>query len=123
MDYKDLFFKIIKDYTYISFNILDNEEFECDPSEKIIWLDIKRVFDPDYRDIFSLLHEIGHIETYKDDMTLCQEEFEATQWALNNMKTYNLPIRRRELMYFQKYIYGFISSKDSVNKVTLNWEV
>ena len=53
---------------------------------------------------FTLLHEVGHIETTKSKMRRCEEEFYATVWAINKCKEYGLNIPEKTLRLYQYYI-------------------
>lgn len=53
---------------------------------------------------FELLHEIGHIMTTKTFMRRCEEEFYATQWAINVAEDYNMDIPQKIIDEYQNYI-------------------
>lgn len=53
---------------------------------------------------FTLLHEIGHIETTKSRMRRCEEEYYATQWAIDRAKEYGLTIPDKIIDRYQRYI-------------------
>lgn len=53
---------------------------------------------------FDLLHEIGHIETTKSNMRRCEEEYYATQWAIDKCKEYGLTIPDNIIKLYQDYI-------------------
>lgn len=53
---------------------------------------------------FDLLHEIGHIETYKSGMRRCESEYHATVWAIERCKEYGLDIPERIIKTYQDYI-------------------
>ena len=53
---------------------------------------------------FTLLHEIGHIETTKSNMRRCEEEFYATVWAIQRCKDYGLDIPAKIIKSYQNYI-------------------
>lgn len=53
---------------------------------------------------FELLHEIGHIETTKSWMRRAEEEYYATQWAIEIAKEYNLQIPEKIIKEYQDYI-------------------
>ena len=46
---------------------------------------------------FTLLHEIGHIETTKSYMRRCEEEYYATVWALEKCKEYGIEVPAKEI--------------------------
>lgn len=54
---------------------------------------------------FTLLHEIGHIETTKSTYRRCESEYYATVWALKEARdTYNLDIPDKVIQEYQDYI-------------------
>lgn len=53
---------------------------------------------------FTLLHEIGHIETTKSNMRRAESEYHATMWALMKCKEYGLEIPAKTLKTYQDYI-------------------
>lgn len=53
---------------------------------------------------FTLLHEIGHIETTKRSMRRCESEYFATVWALRCAKEYNIEIPEKLIEKYQSYI-------------------
>ena len=58
-----------------------------------------------FRSTFTLLHEIGHLETTKRTMKRCESEYYATCWALDKCKEYNLYVDEDVLYIYQRYIY------------------
>lgn len=61
--------------------------------------------NPTEDDLFDLLHEIGHIQTNNTSMKRCEEEFYATQWAIEHIEKYDIKIPKERLKEFQKYIW------------------
>ena len=57
---------------------------------------------------FTLLHEVGHIETTTAKMRRCEEEFFATQWAIDRMKEYGMADKIPETIkrLYQNYIFS-----------------
>lgn len=53
---------------------------------------------------FTLLHEIGHIETTKAGMRRCESEYYATVWALERCREYGLKVPERVVQLYQDYI-------------------
>ena len=53
---------------------------------------------------FTLLHEIGHIETTKGTMRRCESEYYATIWAIDRCKEYGITIPQKVIDGYQKYI-------------------
>ena len=40
--------------------------------------------------LFTLLHEVGHIETHRSSMRRCESEYAATVWAIDRLREYGL---------------------------------
>lgn len=53
---------------------------------------------------FTLLHEIGHIETTKTNMRRCESEYYATKWAMATAKEYGLDVPDKIINQYQRYI-------------------
>ena len=53
---------------------------------------------------FTLMHEIGHLETTKSRMRRCESEYYATQWAIDKAREYGLEIPDKIIAEFQEYI-------------------
>ena len=53
---------------------------------------------------FTLLHEIGHIETKQSWMRRAESEYHATVWAINECKRYGLEIPEKTIKEYQDYI-------------------
>lgn len=56
------------------------------------------------RSTFTLLHEIGHIETKTSSMRRSESEYYATCWAIDRCKEYGLEIPENILHVYQLYI-------------------
>lgn len=56
------------------------------------------------RSTFTLLHEVGHIETTRPSMRRCESEFYATVWALQRCKEYGLKVPAEIVKLYQDYI-------------------
>ena len=57
------------------------------------------------RATFDLFHEIGHVETTVSGMRRCEEEFYATEFAINLFKEYGLTVPENVLKIYQEYIW------------------
>ena len=57
-----------------------------------------------FESTFTLLHEVGHIETTKSSMRRAEEEYYATCWAIDRCREYGLTIPERTLHEYQRYI-------------------
>ena len=53
---------------------------------------------------FTLLHEIGHLETTKRTMRRCESEYYATLWAIDRCKEYGIKIPTKIIERYQDYI-------------------
>ncbi|MBR5845522.1 MAG: hypothetical protein IKY65_04615 [Rikenellaceae bacterium] len=53
---------------------------------------------------FTLLHEVGHIETDRAGMRRAEQEYHATVWALERCKEYGLEVPSALIGKYQKYI-------------------
>lgn len=110
--------------------IFDNcDTAHCYLKEKEIHFPISDFKNPGKRQVFDLLHEIGHLKTNKKGMKRCEEEFYATQWAIKEMKKYDLELDLRNKSIFQNYIWKWretsvkLKGKNIPNKeqLTLKW--
>ena len=72
--------------------------------------------------VFSLLHEIGHLETYQSNQSRVTREFFATQWAIRHMNEYKIKLSDKDKCIWQDYIYSFTTEKNK-NKYVLNWDI
>ena len=98
----------LQNYLIKEYRIVHNPESSCwkrthahvDGSRKICKHQIKESYDS----LFLLLHEIGHIETDVKGMKRCEMESEATTWCINQMKQLGLPIKRKQILKYKKYI-------------------
>ena len=53
---------------------------------------------------FTLLHEIGHCENNNSKMRRCEQEYHATQWALDRCKEYGIDVPQDIVDRYQRYI-------------------
>lgn len=56
------------------------------------------------RSTFTLLHEVGHIETTKSSMRRAESEYFATAWAIARCKEYGLEVPESIRKLYQDYI-------------------
>lgn len=54
---------------------------------------------------FTLLHEIGHCENNNSTMRRCEQEYYATQWALDICREYNIKVPQNIIDRYQRYVY------------------
>lgn len=57
------------------------------------------------RSTFTLLHEIGHCENNNSTMRRCEQEFYATQWALDICREYDIDVPNEVIKKYQDYVY------------------
>ena len=57
-----------------------------------------------YDSTFILFHEIGHVMTTTPNMKRCEKESEATRWAVNQFRELGIPIRRKVVSKYKKYV-------------------
>lgn len=89
----------------ISFRITNEKGAYCYIPERIIYLSCNNFLNPTPNSLFDLLHEIGHIMTNKSGMKRCEEEYYATQWAIEEIKKYGYEISNKRKDEFQQYIW------------------
>jgi hypothetical protein len=53
---------------------------------------------------FTLLHEVGHIVTNRASMHRYEQEYYATQWAIDRCADYGIPVPQKTVDRYQKYI-------------------
>ena len=53
---------------------------------------------------FTLLHEVGHIETTRSWMRRAESEYHATMWALERCKEYGIEVPAKTIREYQDYI-------------------
>ena len=54
---------------------------------------------------FDLLHEIGHCENCDSKMRRCEDEYYATQWAIDRCNELGIEIPEKVISDYQNYIY------------------
>lgn len=57
-----------------------------------------------FKATFDLMHEIGHIQTSRPNLRRCEDEYLATQWALDHLDDYGLEMDINIMGIFQDYI-------------------
>ena len=81
---------------------------------------------PTPESLFDLLHEIGHLETNTEQMTRQEQEYFATQWALERMKLYDFKLSKQRQKDFDEYINRYSSKKNTIltgeNAINLEWD-
>ena len=113
----------------ISFRLTNEKGAYCYVPERIIYISCDKFLNPTPSSLFDLLHEIGHIMTNKKGMKRCEEEFYATQWAIEEMKRYKYEISDNRKNVFQEYIWKWrdtaiklkAKTVPSKEELTLKW--
>ena len=126
--YKEIQTEILKKYKKKFTFILDHPEstsFCFYPAGKI-FISKKQYLNPNNKNIFIMLHEIGHAETSTLQMTFTEREFYATQWAIKEMKKYNREINQDVRDWFQNYVWDYCKKeypkqKNKIKQFTLQW--
>lgn len=73
----------------------------------------KKAFShPSAWDIMCLLHEIGHIKTNNIFMPVCEKEYLATQWSVDEAKKIGFPIEDIWKDCFQNYIWNYYDEEN-----------
>ena len=122
----ELWLKYCKEYYFV---FEECEVAHCHLKEQEIHFPIANFNNPNSRDVFDMLHEIGHLKTNKKGMKRCEEEYYATQWAIKEMKKYKFKLKDEDKKIFQEYIWNWretgikLKGKNMPNKnqLTLIW--
>ena len=105
MNYKEIQADIIRKYRV---DICDGTKCDDDWSRTHAHVKKRRVCkwksSSSVQSTFTLLHEVGHIETTKSYMRRCEEEYYATVWALEKCKEYGIEVPEKEIQRYQRYI-------------------
>ena len=105
MNYKEIQNEVITKYRI---DICDGTKCENDWSRTHAHVKQRRVCKwkqaNSIRSTFTLLHEIGHIETTKSTMRRAESEYYATVWALEEVKKYGIEIPQKIIDIYQRYI-------------------
>ena len=123
MNNKQIFDSIILHYEkkYSFYPTIDIQSFAI-PEFNIIVLDVKRWQKPNHFFIFTLLHEIGHCETFKKNQKQVTREYLASQWAINEFNKLGLNLKKKDRDAWQDYIYSFTKAKNK-EKYKLDWNL
>lgn len=122
MNYKQILDDIIHQYEskYLFAPTVDVQSFALS-RQGVIILDFNLLKNPNAFFIFSVLHEIGHCETYKPKQTKATREFLATQWAIKEFNALGLKLTQSDQTAWQEYIYSF--DLKHKNKHELDWNL
>ena len=112
--------KIKQDYNqYTYLWCKDDEAPYCYVGDPVIYYyPFYRISDEE--DVFSLLHEIGHLEANTPDMSDYQKEYLATEWAIKHSKKYKITLTQECMDDWDIYIKGFHKRSDG-KKLALKW--
>ena len=78
------------------YSYLGNREIVIEPDALI---------KPSAWDIFAFLHEIGHIMTNTTSMKRYEQEYLATQWAIDKAKEIGFDVPEKYITTYQNYIW------------------
>ncbi len=78
--------------------------FYCYIEEREVVVPPEAFKHPDKWDIFSLLHEIGHIKTNTVKQKRYYQEYLATQWAIQEAKKIGFKVPKKYIKTYQDYI-------------------
>lgn len=129
IDYNLLMAQVWLKYSMKYHFYFENCHPHCFVKEKEIHFPLEKFKNPNKRDIFDMLHEIGHLETNVKGMKRCEEEYYATKWAIEQMKLYKFTLSKTDQLIFQNYIWKWretglkLKGKNMPSKeqLTLTW--
>lgn len=105
MKYIDIQNEVIRKYRI---DICDGTKCKNDWSRTHAHVKVRRVCKwkqtNSIKSTFTLLHEVGHIETTKSTMRRAEEEYFATIWALDRCKEYGIKVPEKIIKEYQDYI-------------------
>lgn len=111
---------VMAKYDYIYYSTDDKNDFWARSAIKRIGVPKELHNSSKNFDVFRLLHEIGHCETYKYGQYKVMREFLATQWAIEHCKEWGIKVNEEDKNLWQEYIYSFSKAKDK-SKYQLDW--
>jgi len=125
----EVYYGLIKEHNDIDIRISSDPTASCYIEEKIIYICMDDFIKPTNESTFDLLHEIGHIRTNTSKMKRCEQEFFATQWAIDEFKKCGYSISDKRKKEFQNYIFKWretgikLKAKNMPTKeqLILNW--
>lgn len=122
MNYKKIVDKIVSMYKdkYEFVPTVDVQSFAL-PRNNIIVLDLNMWQNPNVFFIFTILHEIGHCETFEPHQIKPTREFLATQWAIKELNLLKLELSDEHKKAWQDYIDSFANEKNK-HKYKLDWK-
>ena len=100
--------------------LLPNKSPTSLPKYGAIFVDKNKADNPTFFFLFTLLHEIGHCVTYKDNQRDITKEYLATQWAIDNSNKWKIFLDQYEKEIWQEYVYSFTKAKNK-SKYQLDW--
>ena len=100
--------KEIQDQIIKKYRITINEHSTCrarthaHPQKRMV---CKWIQSSSIQSTFTLFHEIGHCVNNNSKMRRCEEEFYATQWALDKCRELGIDVPNKIIEKYQSYIY------------------
>ena len=101
---RDIIYNKYKNEIFLEFNNTD-DDFGSYIEEHLIVLPKRKWSKPDAWFIFAFLHEIGHIKTNTINMKRYEQEYLATQWAIDESKDIGFNYPKSVLYVYQEYIW------------------
>jgi len=75
--------------------------------KRVVLLPRKIIQNPSEWSLFAFLHEIGHIITNTPKMKRYEQEYLATQWALDEAKRIGFKVKQKNIDIYQEYIFDW----------------
>ena len=113
MNKKD-YLKFLYNYVYIKYaddmrivfkDDLAEDDFGSYIKERIVEIPKCTRRDPNEWSLFAFLHEVGHIMTNNLKMKRCEQEYLATQWAIEESKEIGFKVPKEYINAYQDYIW------------------
>lgn len=83
------------------------DDFYSYVEKRIVVLPKKIIQNPSEWSLFAFLHEIGHILTNTSKMKRCEQEYAATQWALDEARKIGFAVPYGFIVTYQNYIWNW----------------
>ena len=105
----------LHNYLYIKYrnqmqiNFVDTDQYDFGA-----YIELRLIEIPEYTknhptewSLFAFLHEIGHIMTNTTKMKRCEQEYRATQWAIQEAQEIGFKIPKSYINRYQEYIWNW----------------
>lgn len=102
--HNQLYLKYKKEMIII-FDDVPEDDFGSYIESKVVILPKKIKTKQSEWTLFAFLHEIGHVKTNTPNMKRCEQEFYATQWAIDEARRIEFKIPKSFLYTYQEYIW------------------